>query len=94
MAAEFAIGDDILVLNGRILEIFTRLLEDSKRYHVEFLRVNGEPHYDGFKVRLGAAYGEKDITGGRRWKMTAEQFAEFRAFIAPAIAARDNGPAA
>jgi hypothetical protein len=49
---------------------------------------------DGFKVRLGRAYGENDIAGGRRWKMTAEQFAGFRTFIADAIAARDNGPGA
>jgi hypothetical protein len=40
----------------------------------------------------GRASGENDIIGGRRWKMTAEQFAEFREFIALAIAARDNGP--
>jgi hypothetical protein len=36
------------------------------------------------------AHGADDIVGGRRWKMTAEQFAGFQAFIAGAIAARDG----
>ncbi|MGW4940251.1 hypothetical protein ACWEOZ_01485 [Actinoplanes sp. NPDC004185] len=35
---------------------------------------------------------DNDIMGGRRWKMTAEQFAGFRDFIAEPIAALDRGP--
>jgi hypothetical protein len=89
---EFAFDNQILVLDGRVLEIFHRDTEESTRYHVAFLRIDGQPYGDGFKVRLGRASGENDITGGRRWKMTAEQFAGFREFIALAIAARDNGP--
>lgn len=92
MATEFAFDKEILVLDGRVLEIFHRDSDESQRYHVAFLRIVATPHDDGFKVRLGRAYGENDIMGGRRWKMTAEQFAGFRAFIADAIAARDNGP--
>jgi hypothetical protein len=92
MTTEFAFDNQIMVLDGRVLEIFHRDTEESTRYHVAFLRIDGQPHGDGFKVRLGRASGENDIAGGRRWKMTAEQFAEFREFIALAIAARDNGP--
>ena len=47
-----------------------------------------------FKVRLGRAYGENDIMGGRTWTMTAEVFGGFREFIADAVTARDNGPVA
>ena len=92
MATELAFGDEILLLDGRVLEVFHSGTEESLRYHVSYLRINATPHGDGFKVRLGRASGENDIVGGRRWKMTAEQFAGFRAFIASAIAARDNGP--
>jgi hypothetical protein len=92
MATEFAFDNQIMVLDGRVLEIFHRDTEESVRYHVAFLRVDGQPNGDGFKVRLGRASGANDIVGGRRWKMTVEQFGEFRAFIALAIAARDNGP--
>ncbi|MGX6604773.1 hypothetical protein ACWKSP_21980 [Micromonosporaceae bacterium Da 78-11] len=94
MATEFAFDDQILVLDGRVLEIFHKDAEESLRYHVAFLRINATPNGDGYKVRLGRAHGADDIFGGRRWKMTAEQFAGFRTFIAQAIAARDNGPAA
>jgi hypothetical protein len=94
MATEFAFEEQILVLDGRVLEIFHSGAEESTRYHVSFLRINATPHFDGYKVRLGRAYGENDIAGGRRWKMNAEQFAEFRVFLADVIAARDNGPAA
>jgi hypothetical protein len=90
MTTEFAFDNQILVLDGRVLEIFHRDTDESERYHVAFLRINGQPHGDGFKVRLGRASGENDIVGGRRWKMTAAQFAEFREFIALAIAARDG----
>lgn len=93
MATEFAFDNQIMVLDGRVLEIFHRDTEESLRYHVSFLRIDGKPHGDGFKIRLGRAHGDNDIVGGRRWRMTAEQFAAFREFIAPAIAARDNGPA-
>ena len=92
MATEFAIDEQIMVLDGRVLEIFHSGTEESLRYHVAHLRINATPHGDGFKVRLGRAYGADDITGGRRWKMTAAQFAGFRAFIADAITARDNPP--
>ena len=92
MATEFAFGDEILLLDGRVLEVFHSGTEESLRYHVSYLRINATPHGDGFKVRLGRAYGDDDIVGGRRWKMNAEQFAGFRTFIADAIAARDAGP--
>jgi hypothetical protein len=93
MATEFAFDNQIMVLDGRVLEIFHRDTEESLRYHVAFLRIEATPYVDGFKVRLGRAYGDNDITGGRRWKMPAPLFAEFQKFIALAIAARDNGPA-
>ena len=94
MATEFALDNEIMVLDGRVLEIFHSGTEESLRYHVSYLRISATPSGDGFKVRLGRASGEDDIVGGRRWKMTGEQFAGFRTFIADAIAARDNGPAA
>jgi hypothetical protein len=92
MATEFAFDDEIMVLDGRVLEIFHRMSDETQRFHVAFLRINATPSGDGYKVRLGRAYGKDDITGGRRWKMTADQFAEFRTFIADAITARDNPP--
>ena len=90
MATEFALADEIMVLDGRVLEIFHSGTEESLRYHVNHVRINATPHGDGFKVRLGRPSGADDIIGGRRWKMTSEQFAGFRAFIADAIAARDH----
>jgi hypothetical protein len=90
MATEFAFDDEILVLDGRVLEIFHRGVEESVRYHVAFLRITATPDGPGFRVRLGRAHGADDIVGGRRWKMTAERFAGFQAFIADAIAARDD----
>ena len=92
MATEFAFDEQILVLDGRVLEIFHSGTEESVRYHVAFLRINATPKGDGYRVRLGRAHGEDDIVGGRRWDMSADQFARFRAFIADAIAARDAGP--
>jgi hypothetical protein len=62
------------------------------RYHVAFLRISATPDGAGFRVRPGRAHGADDIVGGRRWKMTAQEFAGFQAFIADAIAARDGGP--
>ncbi|MFI7547153.1 hypothetical protein [Actinoplanes sp. NPDC049599] len=94
MATEFALEQEIILLDGRVLEIFHSGTEESTRYHVSYLRINATPHRDGVKVRLGRAYGKDDITGGRRWTMSAEKFAEFQVFIADAITARDNGPAA
>ncbi|GAA2711191.1 hypothetical protein [Actinoplanes palleronii] len=90
MATEFAFDEQILVLDGRVLEIFHSGTEESLRYHVAFLRISATPSGGGYKVRLGRAYGADDITGGRRWKMTAEQFDGFQRFIADAIAARDH----
>lgn len=90
MATEFAFDEQILVLDGRVLEIFHSGLEESVRYHVAFLRISATPSGNGYKVRLGRADGENDIAGGRRWKMTATQFADFQTFIADAITARDN----
>ncbi|BCY11821.1 hypothetical protein [Actinoplanes sp. L3-i22] len=90
MATEFAFDDEILLLDGRVLEIFHRGTEESTRYHVAFLRISATPAGDGYKVRLGRASGADDIVGGRRWKMTPERFAGFQTFIADAIAARDN----
>jgi hypothetical protein len=91
MAAEFQLGDYILVQDGRTLEIFHRDLLESSRYHVAFLGVDVQPHGDGFKVRLGVRRGDNPIIGGVRLKMNQEEFARFRDFIALSIAARDQG---
>ncbi|MGJ6966245.1 hypothetical protein ACSDR0_30485 [Streptosporangium sp. G11] len=90
MAAEFQLGDYILVQDGRTLEIFHRGLSESSRYHVAFLGVDVQPHGDGFKVRLGSRRGDDQVVGGVRLKMDQEEFARFRGFIALAVAARDR----
>ncbi|WP_030921591.1 hypothetical protein [Streptosporangium amethystogenes] len=90
MAAEFQLGDYILVQDDRTLEIFHRGLAESSRYHVVFLGVDAQPHGDGFKVRVGTRQGDDQVTGGVRLKMNQEEFARFRDFIALAIAARDR----
>jgi hypothetical protein len=92
MATEFAFGDEIMVLDGRVLELFHSGTEESLRYHVSYLRIDATPSGSGYKVRLGRASGANDIAGGRRWRMTAQQFTGFRTFIADAIAARDRTP--
>ncbi|WP_405140505.1 hypothetical protein OG589_26455 [Sphaerisporangium sp. NBC_01403] len=89
MAAEFELGDYILVQDGRTLEVFHRTLSESMRYHVAFLGVDVQPRGDEFRVRLGAKNGD-DIINGVRLRMDSEQFAGFREFIALAIAARDR----
>jgi hypothetical protein len=38
MATEFAFEDQILVLDGRVLEIFHSGTEESVRYHVSYLQ--------------------------------------------------------
>ncbi|MEV0349457.1 hypothetical protein AB0H88_27100 [Nonomuraea sp. NPDC050680] len=90
MAAEFELGDYILVQDGRTLEIFHRGLSESMRYHVAFLGVDARPHGDGFKVHLGTRHGDDQVNGGVKLKMSQEEFARFREFIALAIAARDR----
>ncbi|MCW2915478.1 MAG: hypothetical protein JWN52_3546 [Actinomycetia bacterium] len=89
MAAEFELGDYILVQDGRTLEVFHRS-SDARRYHVAFLGVDVKPHGDEFKVRIGSKYGDDQIINGVRLNMNSEQFARFREFIALAIAARDR----
>ncbi|MFI6788796.1 hypothetical protein ACIBG4_15840 [Nonomuraea sp. NPDC050383] len=89
MAAEFELGDYILVQDGRTLEVFHRAVE-GMRYHVAFLGVDARPHGDGFKVHLGARQGNDDIYGGVKLTMNQEEYARFRSFIALAIAARDR----
>ncbi|MEU8150402.1 hypothetical protein [Nonomuraea sp. NPDC048901] len=90
MAAEFELGDYILVQDGRTLEIFHRGLSESMRYHVAFVGVDARPHGDGFKVHLGSRQGDDQVYGGVKLKMSQEEFARFREFIALAIAARDR----
>jgi hypothetical protein len=64
------------------------------RYHVAFLGVDARPHGDGFKVHLGTRHGDDQVNGGVKLKMSQEEFARFREFIALAIAARDRTMAA
>lgn len=90
MAAEFELGDYILVQDGRTFEIFHRTSSESRRYHVAFLGVDVKPRGDEFRVRLGARVGDDQIVGGVRLSMNPEQFARFREFMALAIAARDR----
>ncbi|MET8141521.1 hypothetical protein ABZU32_14535 [Sphaerisporangium sp. NPDC005288] len=90
MAAEFELGDHILVLDGRVLEIFRRDASESMRYHVAFVGVDAQPKGEGFKVRLGARRHDDTILGGLSLKMDREQFQRFSAFMALAIAARDQ----
>ncbi|MEV6867524.1 hypothetical protein AB0M44_41845 [Streptosporangium subroseum] len=90
MAAEFELGDYILVQDGRTLEIFHRTLSESTRYHVAFLGVDVKPRGDEFKVQLGARNGKDQVIGGVKLSMNAEEFGRFREFIALAIAARDH----
>lgn len=66
MATEFAFGDEIMVLDGRVLEVFHSGTEESLRYHVSYLRIDATPNGAGFKVRLGRASGANDIAGGRQ----------------------------
>ncbi|MEV8630639.1 hypothetical protein AB0395_03190 [Streptosporangium sp. NPDC051023] len=90
MAAEFELGDYILVQDGRTLEIFHRISSESTRYHVAFLGVDVKPRGDEFRVRIGARNGDDQVLGGVQLSMNPEQFARFREFIALAIAARDH----
>ncbi|MFI7689798.1 hypothetical protein ACIBQ6_12040 [Nonomuraea sp. NPDC049655] len=88
MAAEFAIGEYILVQDGRTFEIF-HCLTEARRYHVAFLGVDAKPHGDGFKVTIGTRYKDR-IVNGVPLKMDQQQFARFQDFMAAAIAARDG----
>ena len=93
MAAEFELGDYILVQDGRVLEIFHRTLSSVKRFHVAFLGVEVKPRGSGFKVILGSRDGSDRVINGVPLSMDAGEFERFREFIALAIAARDR-PAA
>jgi hypothetical protein len=97
MAEEFFSGDYILVLDGRILEIFRPKATESQRYHVNYLRVDGKETDNGYRVRLGAT-ADKDapansilgIYGGVTLDLTTKEFGQFREFISAAITARDG----
>jgi hypothetical protein len=88
MAAEFAIGEYILVHTGRTLDVF-HCLTDARRYHVAFLGVDAKPHRDGFKVTIGTRYDDR-IVNGVPLKMDQQQFARFQEFMAAMIEARDG----
>jgi hypothetical protein len=90
MATEFMFEEYILVQDGRTLEIFHRSMEESMRYHVAFVGVDVQPHGDDFKVRLGRRLADDQIIGGVRMKLSRQEFARFREFIASAITARDQ----
>ncbi|GAB3873431.1 hypothetical protein ACFPIJ_01080 [Dactylosporangium cerinum] len=91
MAIEFVHDEYILVLDGRVLEIFRRHGQDTQRYHVAFLGVYVKPKGDRFKVQVGLSYGEQ-VLGGTTLTLDQVQFARFQEFIGYATAARDSAP--
>ncbi|MEV8518134.1 hypothetical protein [Dactylosporangium sp. NPDC051484] len=91
MATEFVHDAYILVLDGRVLEIFHRGNAESNRVHVAFLGVSVKPKGDRYKVQIGAGYDDQVLSGA--WlTMDAAEFERFRSFIALAMAARDSAP--
>jgi hypothetical protein len=98
MAEEFISGDYILVLDGRILEIFRPRATESQRFHVNFLRIDAKESGKGYRVRVGAT-ADKDapansilgILGGVTLDLSTKEFGQFREFISAAITARDGG---
>jgi hypothetical protein len=91
MATEFLHDDHILVLDGRVLEIFRRHNQESIRFHVAFLGIYVKPKGDKFKVQVGSGYGEQ-VLGGSWLTLDAAEFERFKAFVALATAARDSAP--
>jgi len=91
MATEFVHDDAVLVLDGRVLEIFRRNAPESLRYHVAFMGVFVKPKGDKFKVQVGLGYGEQ-VLGGYTLTLDTAEFERFKAFIALATQARDSAP--
>ena len=91
MAIEFLHDDQIFVLDGRVLEIFHRNGQDSRRFHVAFLGVSVQPKGDRYKVQVGLGSGQH-VLGGTSLTLDQRQFARFQEFIAHATAARDRTP--
>lgn len=91
MATEFLHDDHILVLDGRVLEIFHRGVTESRRYHVAFMGVSVKPKGDRYQVRVGPVVGD-DLFGGVGLSMDGPAFQRFQEFIGLARAARDTAP--
>ncbi|SNT22076.1 hypothetical protein SAMN05216276_102918 [Streptosporangium subroseum] len=89
MAAEFELGDYILVQDGNILEVFHRTLSSVRRFHVAFLGVYAKPRRNGFKVMIGPRSDDR-IINGVTLDMNPEELERFQEFMAPLIAARDR----
>lgn len=90
MAAEFVFDDYILVLDGRVVEIFNRNVMESKRLHVAFMGIEVNLKGDAHHVRLGLRRKHDMIVGGERLKMSADDFTRFQEWAALCIAARDE----
>ncbi|MFD0578654.1 hypothetical protein [Dactylosporangium darangshiense] len=91
MPTEFLHDDHILMLDGRVLDIFHRGMREPMRFHVAFMGVYVKPRGDVYKVQVGTLVG-KDVMGGVHLNMDASTFERFRQFIALATAARDGAP--
>jgi hypothetical protein len=83
---QFRCDKTTLLLDGRVVEYFYEGWSDSKRYHVDALKMEATPDGMGLKVRFGMQSSGTFIDGGKM-KVPAEQVAELEAFVNAAIEA-------
>jgi len=84
---QFRCDKTTLLLDGRVVEYFYEGSTESKRYHVDFLKMEAWPDGSGLKVRFGIQSSGTFVDGGRI-DVPAGQVAELEDFVKAAIAAR------
>lgn len=84
---QFRCDKATLLLDGRVVEYFYEGWSDSKRYHVDALKMEARPEGSALNVRFGMQNSGTFIDGGKML-VPAEQIAELEAFVNAAIAAR------
>lgn len=78
------------LLDGRVVEWFHEGTGDSRRVHVDHLRMDGEPDGDALTVRWGIEVSGTIVNGGKL-KVPAAQVGAFKDFVTMATANRTPG---
>jgi hypothetical protein len=86
---EIDLGDWILRLDGTVLELFRRGVDDGAiRLHLKHLAVEAKPRDDGLRLTVGQEIGGLVI--GTKLDVPAEQRDEVMAFFAESRRRRDS----
>jgi len=87
MDFELLLGDELLVLDGAVLEYFHRGVHESTRIHLRFLSVHAKGPDRHGRMQCHFAPGE-DAINGFKVKIPPDRDAEARAFLEAVAAAK------